>query len=204
MMIEIEKIQKLNSTYSYNQFRDIVQEYALNRKTSGEQSEERIAATYINAQRIKRIEKQCVINENLSLIARNFSKKYRWVLIMESWCGDGAQCAPVIAKIAEMNSNIKLEIIFRDDNLEVMDCFLTNGSRSIPKLICIDESNEIIATWGPRPKAIQDKVTEFKKEFPEVMHDELIKNVHLWYAQDKTQSIQEEFLVLLNKLNSTS
>lgn len=203
-MVEIEKIQNVNCTYSYNQFRDIVLDYASDRRTSGEQSEERVAATFINAQRIKRIEKQCVINEDLSLIARNFSKKHKWILILESWCGDGAQCAPVISKIAEINPNIKLEIIFRDDNLEVMDCFLTNGSRSIPKLICIDESNDkIVGTWGPRPKAIQERVIEFKKEFPEATHDELIKNVHLWYAQDKTKSIQEEFLVLLNKLNST-
>ena len=202
-MVEIEKIQKVSCAYSYDQYKDIVFDYASERKTSGEQLEERIAATFINAQRIKRIDKQCIINENLSLITKNISKKHRWILIVESWCGDGAQCTPVISKIADLNSNIKLEVIFRDDNLEVMDCFLTNGSRSIPKLICIDESNDIIVgTWGPRPKAIQDMVVEFKKNSPEATHDELVKNIHLWYAQDKTKSIQKEFLVLLNKLNS--
>lgn len=202
-MVEIEKIQKVSCAYSYAQYKDIVFDYASERKTSGEQLEERIAATFINAQRIKRIDKQCIINENLSLITKNISKKHKWILIVESWCGDGAQCVPVISKIANLNSNIKLEVIFRDDNLEVMDCFLTNGSRSIPKLICINDSDDtIVATWGPRPKAIQDKVVEFKKSFPEATHDELVKNIHLWYAQDKTKSIQDEFLELLNKLNS--
>jgi hypothetical protein len=82
-----------------------------------------------------------------------------------------------------------------------MDAFLTNGSRSIPKLIIINkESNEVVESWGPRPQAIQNMVINFKKEFPNADHDELVKNLHLWYARDKTNAIQDEFKVLLSKL----
>ena len=201
----INVLHNITQSYNYEEYKKMVIKYAEEFKTSGDQSEERIAATFINAQRIKRIDKQCIINSELHPLVAEIKKKQRWVVITESWCGDSAQCIPVIAKIAELNKNVKLEIIFRDDHLDVIDSFLTNGSRSIPKLICIDEQTESINfIWGPRPKAIQDRVSELKKNSPEITHDELVKNIHLWYAQDKTKSIQSEFIELLNKSNFES
>jgi hypothetical protein len=180
----------------------MVIKYAEEYTTSGEQLKERIAATLINAQRMKRIDKQCIINYNLHTLTSQINKKQKWLLISETWCGDSAQCVPVIAKIAELNENIKLEIIFRDEHLDVIDSFLTNGSRSIPKLISIDEETESVNfIWGPRPQAIQKKVLELKNSNNEITHDELVKNIHLWYAQDKTKSIQSEFIELLKKVN---
>ncbi len=195
-------LQNITQSYDYENYRSLVLKYAEESKTSGDQSEERVAATLINAQRIKRIEKQCVINPELHSVVTENKKKQRWVVITESWCGDGAQCIPVIAKIAQLNENIKLEFVFRDEHPHLMDCFLTNGSRSIPKLVCIDEDTEAVSfVWGPRPQVIQDKVSELKKNIPSIAHDELVKNIHLWYAQDKTNAIQKEFTELLNKVN---
>jgi hypothetical protein len=200
--MDTKVLKSINHTYSYEDYRDLVINFAEESATSGEQSEERIAATLINAQRIKRIDKQCIIKDDLQELIRKIKAKQHWLIITESWCGDGAQCIPVIAKIAALNSNIKLELVFRDENLDLIDCFLTNGSRSIPKLICKEESTgKINFVWGPRPKLIQDKVLELKKDNPTIAHDELVKNIHLWYAQDKTQSIQSEFTELLNKIN---
>lgn len=202
-MVELEKIQSVSRSYSYNEYKHIVLGHASDGTTSGDQLEERIAATLINAQRIRRIDNQCEITEELKTLVNQITNKISWLVLAESWCGDGAQCIPVIAKIAEQNPNIELRFIFRDENLEVMDSFLTNGSRSIPKLICIDKQTENIkGAWGPRPKAIQAMVTQFKKDFPGASHDELVKNIHLWYAKDKTVSIQEEFVDFFTKLNS--
>jgi hypothetical protein len=203
--MEISVLQNITQSYSYDEYKKMVIKYAEEYSTSGEQLKERIAATLINAQRMKRIDKQCIINYNLHTLISQINRKQKWLLISESWCGDSAQCVPVIAKMAELNKNILLEIIFRDEHLDLMDNFLTNGSRSIPKLICIDEKTDSINfIWGPRPKAIQDRVSELKKNFPEITHDELVKNIHLWYAQDKTKSIQAEFIELLNKSNFES
>ncbi|MBK6832794.1 MAG: thioredoxin family protein [Bacteroidetes bacterium] len=200
--MDTKVLKSINHTYSYEDYKKLVINFAEESNTSGEQSEERIAATSINAQRIKRIDKQCIINNDLQELISKITAKQHWLIITESWCGDGAQCIPVIAKIAALNSNIKLELVFRDEHLDLIDCFLTNGSRSIPKLICKDESTDKINfVWGPRPKTIQDKVLELKKDNPKIAHDELVKNIHLWYAQDKTQSIQSEFTDLLNKIN---
>ncbi len=201
--METSVLHNITPSYNYDGYRKLVLIYAKEHKTSGEQSKERIEATLINAQRIKRIDKQCTINHKLQTLISEINKKQKWLVISESWCGDSAQCVPVIAKMAELNANIKLELVFRDEQPDLMDCFLTNGSRSIPKLICIDETTDSINfVWGPRPKALQDKVVMLKSNNPEISHDELIKNIHLWYAQDRTNSIQSEFIDLLNKVNS--
>jgi len=200
--MKISVLHNITQSYNYDEYKKMVIKYAEEYTTSGEQLKERIAATLINAQRMKRIDKQCIINYNLHTLTSQINKKQKWLLISETWCGDSAQCVPVIAKIAELNTNIKLEIIFRDEHLDIIDSFLTNGSRSIPKLISIDEETESINfIWGPRPKEIQDKVSELKANNPEITHDDLVKNIHLWYAQDKTKSIQSEFIDLLNKVN---
>ena len=192
-------LKKITRSYNYEEYKKIVTKYAEEYTTSGEQLKERIAATLINAQRMKRIDKQCIINYNLHTLTNQLYKKQTWLVISETWCGDSAQCIPVMAKIAELNTNIKLEIIFRDEHLDIIDSFLTNGCRSIPKLICIDEESESVNfIWGPRPKAIKDKVLELKKDNVAIEHEELVKNIHLWYAQDKTKSIQSEFIELLN------
>ena len=68
------------------------------------------------------------------------------------WCGDAAQILPVINKMAEVSDKIDLRIVLRDDNENLMNLFLTNGTKSIPKLIIIDKAtNKVINDFGPRP-----------------------------------------------------
>jgi hypothetical protein len=121
-----------------------------------------------------------------------------WVMIVESWCGDAAQNLPIIAKLASLNPYIELMIILRDENPDIMDLHLTNGSRSIPKLIILDPVfKSLLKEWGPRPAAIQKMVKEYKLANPEVTHDEFVKNLHLWYAKDKGLSLEQDLLSLL-------
>lgn len=190
---------KINNPYSYNDYRDMVVLWGKNKQCSGEATPEHIEATIINAQRIKRIDKQCVINDELSAVIKSISKPYTWLLLTESWCGDGAQCIPVIAKMAELNPLINLQLIFRDENLSIMDEFLNSaGSRAIPKLLFI-HNKEVIGNWGARPKAIQQMVKDFKQANPNATHDEFVVNLHLWYARDKTEAIQNEFNEILKQ-----
>jgi hypothetical protein len=193
-------ITSLQNPLNYSRYKELITTLAEQNKCTGEQIEEKIKATTINVQRIKRLDKQTEIVDDLKLKVKELSEKQIWVILVESWCGDAAQCLPVIAKIAELNTNIDLKIILRDENLNIMDQFLTNGSRSIPKLIII-EKDEIIDTWGPRPKGIQKMVLEYKQANPNATHDEFVNNLHLWYARDKTLSIQNDFIELLtNKI----
>ena len=183
----------------YDGYRNLVEECAKNNSTSGEMLPERINATNLNAHRMRRIEKQVIIRDDLTQLVRNLKSKWEWVVLAETWCGDGAQNIPVIAKIALLNQNIKLQIVLRDENPELMNKHLTNGNRSIPKLICTDvNSGKEMGTWGARPKRIAEMVTEYKTKNPNVPHSEFVQNLHLWYARDKGQSVQEDFLKLIS------
>lgn len=202
-MIATTTSEKINNPYTYEDYKDLVLTLAENSKSTGEENEERIAATKINAQRIKRIDKQCELTPDLLNTIDKFKSNCLWILISESWCGDGAQCIPVISKIAQQSPNVELKLILRDENPQFMDAYLTNGSRSVPKLICIDKNNnQEIGTWGPRPLEIQKMVLDYKKNNPNSTHEEFVTNLHLWYAKDKTKSIQNEFIDLLNTWSS--
>ena len=195
-------LYKINKEYTFLEFKDIVTRLAASGKSSGEENVERIEATKINSQRINRIYKTFVPGDKTKDILSKLKHDWDWLLLLESWCGDGAQLSSIIARIAELNMHIHLKIIFRDEHEHIMNMHLTNGSKSIPKLICLDSSSKkYIGEWGPRPDAISEKAKEFKANNPTVPHEEFIKNLHLWYAQDKGISFENEFTGLIEKWN---
>jgi len=101
---------------------------------------------------------------------------------------------PIIAKMADISSHISLKILLRDENLDIMDAFLTNGGRSIPKLICLDANTlELKWDWGPRPAPAQD-LLRIHKTKPDESHEDFVKQVQLWYAKDKSRTLQKELL----------
>jgi len=191
-------IEAIKNPYTYTEFKNLVTELAEKESSTGEISEEKIAATKINAQRIKRIDKQYVVSEEVNSFLKLHKREWLWLVLIESWCGDAAQNIPVIAKIAEQSPNIELKLILRDENLPIMDAYLTNNSRSIPKLICIDkESGEEIGTWGSRPMVIQEAAMQFKALNPDVSHTDFVTHIHSLYAKDKGNALQQEFIDLL-------
>ncbi|MCC7301291.1 MAG: thioredoxin family protein [Bacteroidia bacterium] len=182
-----ELLKKINHSYRYHEYSELVQRLGAEGKTSGtEQKEAQLAATKLNAQRMKRLDKTAVIPEALCAKLGGLHRRWIWVLLTEAWCGDGAQNIPYIGKLAACSPQIDLRLILRDEHPEIMDQFLTNGTRSVPKLVCIDaEKMLILGSWGPRSKEIQDRVLQFKKEHPAVPHEEFLENLHGWYAKDK-------------------
>ena len=168
-------------------------------KTTGEnQSETMFNYGKLNRQRMKRLEKTIELNESLKDAARKNNRKMIWLIITEGWCGDAAQNIPIIEKIAAENPNIETGYVLRDEHLELMDKYLTNGARSIPKLIALDaETFEEIGVWGPRPQAAMDYFFEMKHQGLE--KPQMMENMQRWYLQDDEQSLQAEFEMLLKQ-----
>jgi len=137
------------------------------------------------------------IDESLTLIPEvietlKTSKPVTWLVLTEGWCGDAASSVPVIAAIAaQFPEKITLRFLFRDENPELMDAHLTNGGRSIPKLIMLDESLHFTGSWGPRPQILQDRMDVWKVEYGNDFAT-LISRVNAWYDEDKSVSIQQE------------
>jgi Thioredoxin len=166
-------------------------------KTTGEnQSEDYVHFGKLNRQRIKRLEKTIHLNESLVKTAQNVERKMIWLSITEGWCGDAAQNLPAIQKIADESPNIEMKYLLRDENLDLMDKYLTNGGRAIPIVICLDANTyEELGKWGSRPKAAQDYFLEMKSKGLEKA--EMMENLQRWYNADKEQSLQAEFENLL-------
>ncbi|GHA57090.1 thioredoxin family protein [Pontibacter akesuensis] len=186
---------------SYQAYHSVVAELVRQQKTSGpEQSEERIAYTKLNLQRMKRVEKQFVLLPELEMLLQENKPEWEWVVLSESWCGDGAQQIPAIAAIAAQAPGISLRVLLRDENPNWMDTCLTNGSRAIPKLICTSPvTGERMFTWGPRPAAIQEQLNNFKAANPRAEAAEVALYLHSLYAQDRSQALQQDLLVLMRR-----
>ena len=155
--------------------------------------------TKLNAVRMNRLDKTTELIPEFQDTIAQINKPQTWLVLTEGWCGDAAQIIPVLHQAALLNENIVLSFLFRDDNLELMDMYLTNGkSRSLPKLIVLDENNNELFNWGPRPVILQELFYHLKAM---ALTDDAIKEeIHKWYAQDKTVAIQVELLQSLNNI----
>ncbi|MCP4439354.1 MAG: thioredoxin family protein [Aureispira sp.] len=171
-------------------------------KTSGSNhSEQMVKYSQLNIHRMNRLNKTIKILPDLEAIIKGIDKPIYFLIISEIWCGDAAQNVPILAKIAELNEHIQVRIVWRDENLDLMDQYLTNGGRSIPKLIIVDgTTHEELATWGPRPATAQEMVIARKKEENPEPYSEFVKKVQLWYAKDRTKSAQVELQAILAAL----
>ncbi len=169
-------------------------------KTTGlNQTQSLLAFTQLNRKRMERLNKTTILKPDLVHVLQQIAEKQTWLVITEAWCGDSAQNLPIINKMANENSKkIDFKIIVRDDHLDVMDKYLTNGSRSIPKLISTNEKGEDIFVWGPRPQLAQELLLKWKKN-PEGKSWEAFEvELHTWYARNKADAIQNEFVQLLS------
>lgn len=187
-----------DQSMSYQQFRALYEVLvAENKSTGDDQSELLIEFTKLNHQRMKRLDKTQQLSNELLDVVKNVSEKQIWLVLTESWCGDAAQNVPVLNKIAEQSECIDLRIVLRDDNDELMQQYLTNGGKSIPKLIAVSEDfeNELF-TWGPRPAEAVQLVVELKAKYSEITA-EVKEALQKWYNDDRGVSLQNEMIALL-------
>ncbi len=182
---------------NYDQYRQLVEEVVAAGKTTGPtQSAELAHYTNLNQHRMERLDKTTRLNDSLVETVQNLKVNWIWLILTEAWCGDAAQNIPPIEKIARENDRIKTFYLLRDENLELMDKYLTGGGRAIPKLICMDaETLTEIGNWGSRPAAADQLFKKLKAEGLE--KPEIIEKVIRWYNEDHTQSLQNEFEEIL-------
>lgn len=184
---------------SYTAYRELIDRLLSENKTTGENhSEAYINYTQMNVVRMKRWDKTSKIHDNLIKVLDNVEPQ-RWIVLTEAWCGDAAQNIPWLVKIAESSDNIQIEFLLRDENLDVIDRYLTNNGRSIPKLIAINSNNEELFTWGPRPTIVQNAYLQLKAEGK--LYEEISETIHKMYAKDKGISLQNEFIALFECIN---
>lgn len=187
----------VEKSMTFAEYIKLIDDLLLDGKTTGaNQSDAMFNYGKLNRQRMHRLEKTVNLDESLKEKTRSLDVNWIWLIITEGWCGDAAQNIPTIEKIAAENDLIETRYVLRDENLALMDAYLTNNARSIPKLIALDaETLEELGTWGPRPKSAMDYFYELKAQGME--KPEIMEKIQRWYLSDKEQSIQKEFETLL-------
>jgi hypothetical protein len=192
----------LSQSHSYVDYRNHIKDLLKKEKSTGnEQSESLTHYSELNEARMNRLEKTVKISTEINQKLNQLDGDYIWLVISEGWCGDAAQILPVIYKMAELSEKIDLKIVFRDENEDLMNLFLTNKSKSIPKLIILDKNRlEVLGDFGPRPIGAKQLILDYKAKYGIV--DETAKtNLQLWYLHDKGLSIQKEIMDLMAKID---
>ncbi len=188
----------LSQAVSYEDYRAMVNQLALEGKSTGPEQTEALANyTMLNDRRMKRFDKTVKVSAEDEATIAKLDKKIQLIVLTESWCGDAAPALPVINKIAQLNEKIDFKVVLRDENIGLMNQFLTNGGMSIPKLIFWDaENQEVLADWGPRPKLAAKLVADHKEKHGQLL-PEIKEEIQQWYNKDKGQSTLKEILTRL-------
>ena len=195
----IEK--SLKTAISYSGYRSLVHNLLTEGKSTGpEQSDDLTNYSMLNDRRMKRLDKTIKISEETIQEFQKVKQPQTWLVLTEGWCGDAAQSLPILNKIASDTANIDLKIVLRDENLDLMDLFLTNGGRSIPKLIALDKDNNVLDFWGPRPTIATKMVADYKEKNG-ALDPQFKQDLQVWYNKDKGKSVQADFVNLVAKLS---
>ncbi|TGV02879.1 thioredoxin family protein [Flavivirga rizhaonensis] len=191
----------LDKSISYQDYRNLVKQLVENNSTTGnEKTEALISYTKLNDRRMKRWDKTIKVTKEALNKIESFKEPVTWLVITESWCGDAAHIVPVLNKVSELNDNITFKVVLRDENPELMDAFLTNGGKAIPKLIMLDNNTgDVLSTFGPRPSEATNYVNRFK-----AMHGKLTpefkEDLQHWYNINKGQNIIDDLTDMLCEL----
>jgi len=188
----------LNNTISYVAYRNLIKDLIAEGKSTGiDQSEDHLTFSILNDRRMDRLDKTLKISEETQNSLDKLNQEFTFLVIAEGWCGDAAQILPIINKVAEASDKIDFKIVLRDENEDLMNQFLTNGSKSIPKALILDRENNLLDSWGPRPGIASKMVVDYKAQNGS-LDEEFKKNLQIWYNNDKGNNTQEELIGLLH------
>lgn len=193
--------ERLASAYSYSAYRQLLDKLLAAGQTTGPvQTPELLAYAQLNEQRMNRLDKTVKLLPEVVAALADVREHYIWLILTEGWCGDAAQTVPVMEAVAQASAgHLRTAYLLRDENPDLIDQYLTNGSRSIPKLVVLRADTRTEVThWGPRPAEAQALIVRLKAEG--MAHDDFIKELHTWYAHDRTQTTQHELLALVKQL----
>lgn len=192
----------LQKSFDYATFLRMLDHLVRNGETSGEnQSDELVKYTKLNASRVKRLTRTAMPSPSTVALVKSLPFDMEWVVISEAWCGDVAQNLPFINNLAEACPNVRLRMVFRDENPEYMDRFLTNGARSIPKwVIYRKDTDEILAVWGPQPAVLRKMVLDMKSGENPPSKEFIAEEVHRWYHNDRNSELEKEIAGIFGKI----
>lgn len=153
--------------------------------------------TKLNRSRMKRWDKQLSLDTNLVSHLKKIKSPQHWIIISEPWCGDAAHIIPFIIRMTEQNEYLTYDIQLRDTDPFLIQSYLTNNTKSIPKLIVRDEKGNDLFSWGPRPKQAQELMDKMKALNADFETSKIA--LQNWYNEDKGMSLNSELTQCFGK-----
>lgn len=181
--------QLIRSGLTYEGYRQLMHEILI--APAGDESSEKMRGHIRNnLEMMNRFDRSYVLSGEICSLMEA-AKSMVWLVLTEPWCGDAAYHIPLMALLEKAYpEKLVLRMLSRDAHPDLMDTHLTNGGRSIPKLICLDPQLSELGSWGPRPTVLHQMVGDWK--IAGMPMRELISRVHDWYVLDDTRSVQAE------------
>jgi hypothetical protein len=139
----------------------------------------------------RQIYERALIPPDIKKRLEAISGRWHFLVLAEDWCGDAVHVLPYLARLEESSPQVDLRILSREGNPDLMDSHLTNGTRSIPVVLILDEGFKEVAWWGPRPQPLQDLFLREIKLLPE---EERFRRIRAWFARDQGRTTLMEVL----------
>ncbi len=201
MQAQIDQALVEARTYpAYRKFlTDLLAEGKTTRPT---QTESYLQFARLNQSRMDRLDKRDRFLPEMVTLLQTLRRNVLLLVITEGWCGDAAQIVPLLYHLTNTTEQLDLGLVLRVEHPALMDHFLTEGARSIPKVIFLDATtHQVLGSWGPRPQVAQQMTMDYKHQ-PEPKPDYATyqKELHTWYARDKTASTQRELMAVIRDL----
>jgi hypothetical protein len=146
----------------------------------------------------KRFEKNITGEEEKQIKA---VKPVNLLVLTEPWCGDSLAVLPVVRKIGEINGSWSVKVLRRDENLELMDRFLTRGGRAVPLFFFLADDYSLLFKWGPRPRAAQDIFEAHRRQLQEgtIEKMDVVKKIRHFYSKNHGKAILSELMSVLKE-----
>ena len=150
----------------------------------------------INLKQSREIRKNFRYNPGMEKKAKSYHAELKFLVISEGWCEDASQIVPIVDRLAE-TIGVECKIVFRDENLELMEEYHTNGSFSVPIVIGVTPEGEEAFRFGPRPAKAMEFTNRFKKDPDKYSKDDFIEDLDRYYLENHGQDIITEILALI-------
>ena len=130
------------------------------------------------------------IDEELAKEVKAFEGDVCLLVMGADWCGDVVANLPAVAKLADLNpAHIQVRVLDRDRNEDLLAYCMTDGTKSIPKIIVCSRDMSSYSLWGPRPTECQRIMTDNKGKMPK---EEIYPMLREWYMNDKHRTLLKE------------
>lgn len=155
-----------------------------------------IAAAQKNAELWSAIYRTIPVPDEYVTRANAVGGRWHLLVLSEDWCSDAVSSIPPVAKLVERVPGLDLRVLARDQNPDIMDVHLTNGTRSIPVIMLLDDRHVEREWWGPRPAQLQ---TWMRTEGLKLPKEERNRIKRQWYARDRGKTVLDDIVSMLER-----